>query len=166
MREDKNGEVHITNNFNAPIGQHIDHVDTINFRMDGDGNFHFGIVEHTEQSQADDDDTLSTEDERIRRAIAVLREERLVKHLYDYTWVMDVMNELDDMPSFDSPQSFLGYLGALDFDNLPDPSTIKKANNKMSGKYPDWEFADKDKTETNRRVNVAKRFLAAYRKGR
>ena len=45
MDKDKKSEIHITNNFNAPIGQHIDHVDTINFRMDGDGNFHFGMVD-------------------------------------------------------------------------------------------------------------------------
>ena len=42
---DKKGDINITNNFNAPIGQHIDHVDTINFHMDGDGTFHFGMVE-------------------------------------------------------------------------------------------------------------------------
>ena len=39
------GDIHITNNYYAPIGQHIDHVDTLNFRMDGDGTFHFGHVE-------------------------------------------------------------------------------------------------------------------------
>lgn len=46
MEKEKKSEVHITNNFNAPIGQHIDHVDTINFRMDGDGNFNFEMVEN------------------------------------------------------------------------------------------------------------------------
>jgi hypothetical protein len=46
MDKEKKSEIHITNNFNAPIGQHIDHVDTINFRMDGDGNFHFGMVDN------------------------------------------------------------------------------------------------------------------------
>ena len=45
MDKERKSEIHITNNFNAPIGQHIDHVDTINFRMDGDGTFHFGMVE-------------------------------------------------------------------------------------------------------------------------
>ena len=44
--KEKKSEVHITNNFNAPIGQHIDHVDLINFRMDGEGNFHFEMVEN------------------------------------------------------------------------------------------------------------------------
>ena len=44
-------EIHITNNFNAPIGQHIDHVDTINFRMDGNGQFHFGMVENVNKEK-------------------------------------------------------------------------------------------------------------------
>ena len=39
------GDINITNNFNAPIVQHIDHVDTIDFHMDGEGNFQFGMVE-------------------------------------------------------------------------------------------------------------------------
>ena len=46
MEQEKKSEINITNNFNAPIGQHIDHVDTINFRMDGEGNFHFEMVEN------------------------------------------------------------------------------------------------------------------------
>ena len=53
MEKDKKSEVNITNNFNAPIGQHIDHVDTINFRMDGDGTFHFGMVENVKANEAD-----------------------------------------------------------------------------------------------------------------
>ena len=51
MDKEKKSEIHITNNFNAPIGQHIDHVDTINFRMDGDGNFHFGMVENVKEKK-------------------------------------------------------------------------------------------------------------------
>lgn len=49
MEKDKKSEIHITNNFNAPIGQHIDHVDTIHFRMDGEGKFEFGIVENVDK---------------------------------------------------------------------------------------------------------------------
>ena len=44
MENDKKSGISITNNFNAPIGQFIEHVDTVNFRMDGEGNFHFGNV--------------------------------------------------------------------------------------------------------------------------
>ena len=51
--KDRKGDINITNNFNAPIGQHIDHVDTINFRMDGDGTFHFGMVEEANLAAAE-----------------------------------------------------------------------------------------------------------------
>ena len=43
-QKEQGGGIHITNNYYAPIGQHIDHVDTINFSMDGDGTFHFSNV--------------------------------------------------------------------------------------------------------------------------
>ena len=43
-QKEHGGGIHITNNYYAPIGQHIDHVDTINFSMDGDGTFHFSNV--------------------------------------------------------------------------------------------------------------------------
>lgn len=43
--EKEKPQVNITNNFNAPIGQHINHVDNVYFSMDGDGTFHFGQVE-------------------------------------------------------------------------------------------------------------------------
>ena len=45
------GDINITNNFNAPIGQHIDHVDTVNLQMDGDGQFHFGMVERVNENE-------------------------------------------------------------------------------------------------------------------
>lgn len=52
-------DINITNNFNAPIGQHIDHVDTVNFKMDGDGQFHFGMVEKVNEAPS----TCSGQDE-------------------------------------------------------------------------------------------------------
>ena len=61
MDKDKRSEIHITNNFNAPIGQHIDHVDTINFRMDGEGSFHFGMVEKAEVVENSLPDVLATD---------------------------------------------------------------------------------------------------------
>jgi len=45
------GDINITNIFNAPIGQHIDHVDTVNLQMDGDGQFHFGMVERVNENE-------------------------------------------------------------------------------------------------------------------
>lgn len=103
-------------------------------------------------------------DERVRAAIETMKEEKVILHLYDYTWVMAVMNETQGLPSFDSAQSFLTYLESLGIDSLPDVSNVKKEYNKMSDKFPDWKFQNKDKTESDRRINVAKRFLNLYRK--
>ena len=68
MEKDKKSEIHITNNFNAPIGQHIDHVDTINFHMDGEGNFHFGMVENVkEEKQCDEGDDVEEEQDNTKQ---------------------------------------------------------------------------------------------------
>ena len=66
MNDDKtHTDIHVTNNFYAPIGQHIEHVDTVNFRMDGDGTFHFGQVGHVEQTKTDLADEQDVVTERL-----------------------------------------------------------------------------------------------------
>ena len=162
MDKEKKSEIHITNNFNAPIGQHIDHVDTINFRMDGEGNFHFGMVENT-------NDVPLSPDERIKRALDVMKEENVIKNSYDYAFVMQIMKETDELPNFDSPQSFLTYLKDLGMKELPSEDSLKKKISAKFGKHPSWTFTDskgKDATEAKRRNNVASRFLSIYRKGK
>ena len=69
MDKDKKSEIHITNNFNAPIGQHIDHVDTINFRMDGDGTFHFGMVEKASVADEVSEQLRSERAERLKERL-------------------------------------------------------------------------------------------------
>lgn len=78
MDKDRKSEIHITNNFNAPIGQHIDHVDTINFRMDGEGNFHFGMVENVkkekpQEEEKDEEDTkeASSDEELVAKLMPI-----------------------------------------------------------------------------------------------
>jgi len=102
-------------------------------------------------------------DDRVKAAIEIMKEEKVIEHLYDYSWIMGIMNETKELPSFDSPQSFLTYLESLDITPLPSESSIKKEFGKMLNKFPNWTFLNKDKTETNRRINVAKRFLSSYR---
>lgn len=172
MEKEKNGksEIHITNNFNAPIGQHIDHVDTINFRMDGDGNFHFGMVEEVKEDKrqetkkeiSDINEPLSMK-HRVKRSIEVIADEGVLKHLYDHTWVMEAMNQTDGMPKYNTPSSFISYLRDLGIERLPSEDSIQRKQNVFTGKFPDWEFTDCDSTEANRRINVGKRFLNVYR---
>lgn len=104
-------------------------------------------------------------DIRVTYALNQVKKERLIENLYDYTWIMGVMNDTDDMPDFDSPNSFRTYISGLGFADLPSESSIKKEFGKMLGKFPDWTFIGKDKTESDRRINVGKRFLNLYRNG-
>ena len=70
------GDIHITNNYYAPIGQHIDHVDTLNFRMDGDGTFHFGHVEEiTGSGSASSDENQVTQDSNIKEVMPPIHQD-------------------------------------------------------------------------------------------
>lgn len=101
--------------------------------------------------------------QRVKKCIDVLNNEKLLKHLYDYTWVMETMNQTSGLPNFKSPQSFIKYLKGLGVERLPSEDSIDKKQNSFTGIFPDWEFIDCDFTETTRRINVGKRFLSIYR---
>ena len=164
MDKEKKTEVHITNNFNAPIGQHIDHVDTINFRMDGDGTFHFGMVENAQRGENTNDEDVTSDDQRFKKCIDILMEEKLLKHLYDYTWVMEASNQTEGMPKFNTPSSFITYLKGIGIERVPSEDSINLKQNVFTGTFPLWEFTDCDTTEANRRINVGKRFVNAYKR--
>ena len=98
--------------------------------------------------------------DRIARSIEMLRQEGELKHLYDITWVMIGMNATPELPSFDTPSSFLDYMVRIGVKKgLPSRSTISKYYDKAFGEYPNLTFADADGNETKRRNNVIKRFL-------
>ena len=98
--------------------------------------------------------------DKIARSIETLRQEGELKHLYDITWVMIGMNATPELPSFDTPSSFLDYMVRLGVKKgLPSRSTISKYYDKAFGEYPNLTFTDADGNETKRRNNVIKRFL-------
>jgi hypothetical protein len=109
-----------------------------------------------------DDDTVAT-DVRMALAVQGLWEEGVLRHLYDYTWVMEVMNQTDGMPYFNTPASFITYLKAADVERLPSEDSINKKQNTFTGRFPDWIFVDCDATEAKRRINVGKRFLNIFK---
>ena len=119
--------------------------------------------DHTEENIALTNQTTATQ-QKIKNCIYVMTAEGMLQHLYDYTWVMAVMNQSEDLPSFDTPGSFISYIRALGVVKLPTESSINKAQNKFYGKFPDWVFTGCDQTEADRRINVARRFLSLYRK--
>lgn len=124
----------------------------------------FADQARTAEAETNDEESAGESDnDIIKDVILQLKAEKVIAHLYDYTWVMLAMNDTKGLPSFDSPQSFLTFLNTLGLDNLPSESSIKKKNEKVVGVFPDLTFIDVDKTEGDRRVNVGKRFLNLYR---
>lgn len=122
-----------------------------------------------EDSDADtevDSDTESSQsmEQRVKACIDTLWEEKVLKHLYDYTWVMETMNQTERMPHFDTPTSFIAYLENIGIERRPSDDSINKKQNVFSGTFPNWVFTDCDYPEATRRINVGKRFLSLYRK--
>ena len=119
------------------------------------------------QQGADEPETgreyMDNTEQRVKHCIDVLWKEGELKHLYDYTWVMEVMNQTEGLPCFKTPNSFIAYLKRLGNNKLPSEDSINKKQNAFSGDFPNWEFTDCDTPEANRRINVARRFLKLYR---
>lgn len=98
-------------------------------------------------------------DAKVYNALATLKKEGEIVHLYDFTWPMIAMNEDKDLPSFDTPTSYLNYMKKIGIKNLPSRSTISKYYDRARGQFPNCTFNDADTTETIRRNNVGKRFI-------
>ncbi len=135
-----------------------------NFFKDGVENAEFEEVDNVKANEPETSiEVTSSTEERVKRCVATLKEEKQLKHKYDYTWVMETMNQSKDTPTFNTPGSFIEYLANLGFDGLPSEDSIGKKLNVCTGTFPDWEFTDCDTTEANRRINIGKRFLSIYR---
>jgi hypothetical protein len=102
---------------------------------------------------------------RIREAILQLRAEKLLKRKFDYAWLKVSMDSSDDMPSFESAQSYLNYMrDELMLDDLPCESSISKMMDMARGQLFYWTFSDtSDAQETTRRNNIVKRFFCLMR---
>ena len=102
---------------------------------------------------------------RIRHAIVQLREERLLRRMYDYAWLKVAMDSDDDLPSFESAQKYIDYLGGeLQLDGLPSESSVSKMMYAARGQLFNWTFSDtSDAQETTRRDNIVKRLFNLMR---
>ena len=170
-RKDKNSKpvtVHITNHnkFEKGVGAFITNLNHLTIVMDSEGNMKMDasqvpVMPHTEVDKEKEKPDL--DDEWIVECIKKLKEEKALKRLFDYTWVMEVMNQTKGLPKFNTPSSFIHYLNVHGITPLPSEDTINKKQNKFIGTFPNWVFTDCDTTEANRRINVGKRFLTLLR---
>lgn len=167
-RKEKPVTVHITNHntFQKGVGAFVTNLNHLTIVMDSEGNMKMDasqvpVMPHTEVDTEKAKPAL--DDEWIIECIKKLKEEKILKNLFDYTWVMEVMNQTKGLPKFNTPSSFINYLKDHDIKRLPSEDTINKKQNKFTGTFPDWVFTDCDTTEANRRINVGKRFLTLLR---
>lgn len=111
-----------------------------------------------------------TPKERLDFAIHVIVEEKgLLANRYDFAWLYAAIQEelLKGIKMFHSVASFRQYLINIGIKNVPSNSTISDRFACLRHNYPDWVFSDNcDTKETQRRINIAKRFLSLYFKGK
>lgn len=110
--------------------------------------------------------------ERLNFAICrVDGEKGLLVNRYDFAWLYAAVQHklLKGVVPFHSVESFRQHLIKVGIKNVPSNSTITGKYSCLQNKYPDWKFTDKygrDTTEELRRINVVKRFLSLYYKGK
>jgi hypothetical protein len=107
--------------------------------------------------------------ERLDFAIRrVACEKGLLVNRYDFAWLYAAVQEgqLKGIEKFKSVDSFRQYLINIGIENVPSNSTISCWYGYLRHKFPNWVFSDCDATERQRRINVAKRFLSLYNKGK
>ena len=106
-------------------------------------------------------------DRRMALALEVLKQNKTIRYLYDYTWIMVAIGDgvINGLGGFRSPQSFMDYLGSLGVERIPSRTTLSTFNNYVFGAYPDWEFTDTDDPlEILRRKNVVRQLISALNK--
>jgi hypothetical protein len=109
-------------------------------------------------------------EERLDFAIhAIVEEKGLLANRYDFAWLYAAIQEelLKGIKMFHSVESYRQYLINIGIQNVPSNSTISDRFGCLRHKYPDWAFSDNcDTKETQRRINIAKRFLSLFFKGK
>ncbi len=107
--------------------------------------------------------------DRARLALRIVIDEGLIKHKGDYAYINKLIDEnrVKGLHMFESFKTFRLFLEQIGVEELPGCTTIDEAYKKIDGEFPNWTFNDtKDPGKTIRRINVARRFLSAFTKGK
>ena len=107
--------------------------------------------------------------ERLDFAIrSVDSEKGLLANRYDFAWLYAAIQQgqLKGIKKYKSVESFRQHLNNIGIKNIPSNSTISCWYGNLRHQYPDWVFSNCDAPERQRRINVAKRFLSLFNKGK
>ena len=127
-----------------------------------------GGQEKTEENNEKEWGDLS-QGERVKRALQKMIDEKAIPLKKDYALIMVALSDIKDFEGkFDNGASFCKYLTEqlkLPSD-LTNASVISKRFSKMRGEFPNWSFDDVSDPNARQELNnIAKRFVAIYRKG-
>ena len=98
-------------NFNSSVGQFIEHVDTVNFTLDGNGQFHFNNVENVNEKKKE------MSNEQLARAIENTQELFWGKSAYAVVFCLirdDYKKEMTQT-AFESMVELLPYQKVRDY---------------------------------------------------
>ena len=104
-------------------------------------------------------------DECFAKAIKELLQEKVIRHKYDYAFILMAINEgiITGMDPFFSPQNFIDYLRMLGIKDLPCRATLSNMCTYTQGEYPQWDYCPAvDTAEELRRRNIVVRFSSAF----
>ena len=126
------------------------------------------VQEKTEEDNEKEWGDLS-QGERVKRALQKMIDEKAIPLKKDYALIMVALSDIKDFEGkFDNGASFCKYLTeqlGLPSD-LTNGGAISKRFSKMRGEFPNWSFDDvSDPNARQKLINIAKRFVAIYRKG-
>ena len=107
--------------------------------------------------------------ERARLALRIVMDEGFIRFKGDFAYIYKLIDKghVKGLAKFESTKSFHMFLKEMGVMDLPGCSTIDDAYKKIDGQYPNWTFTDtNDPGKMIRRINVARRFLSAFTKGK
>ena len=107
--------------------------------------------------------------ERARLALRIVMDEGLIRFKGDYAYINKLIdeNKVKGLHMFESSKTFRLFLEQMGVEKLPGCTTIDDAYKIIEGNFPNWTFTDtNDPGKMIRRINVARRFLSAFTKGK
>ena len=141
---------------------------TLELEVTDDERQENGGQEKTEEDKEKEWGDLS-QGERVKRALLKMIDEKAIPLKKDYALIMVALSDIKDFEGkFDNGASFCKYLTEqlkLPSD-LTNGGAISKRFSKMRGEFPNWLFDDVSDPNARQKLNnIAKRFVAIYRKG-
>ena len=135
-----------------------------------------GTIEHVKivsEKSVDSIDEFRRQSSEVRLDYAlrqIVTEKDVIKHQYDYAWLYAAIQGglMEHVKPFRSVKDFLNHLRKLEIAKIPSNSIVSDNYRSTLNKetFPDWKFPDCGTDETDRRIQVVKRFLALYNKGK